>query len=447
MTVKTDTQPAETKTVVDDLGDQTVNMDKLAALKAKMAKKEDTVPPRIVAKKTRSIRVGVVGTGQGGSRLAEAFHALGYEAVCFNTATQDLVDIKLPEANKFLLDFSLGGAAKDLSLGAAAAEAHKEAISELVNDKLGECQLLLLTSSLGGGSGAGSLETMVDVLSATGKPVVMMTALPMENEDAQTKQNALETLAKLSKEVQNKRISNLFVVDNAKIESIYSDVSQMDFFEVANKAIVEPLDAFNTYSAMPSPLKALDSMEFAKILTDGEGLSLYGSMTVPNYEEDTAIAEAVINNLSQGLLASGFDLKQSKYVGVMVIANKEVWSKIPSSSVNYAMALIEEACGVPEAVFKGVYQSEEVTDDVVKVYSMFSGLGLPDSRVSQLKKDVHELTAKAKEKTVARNLTLNLDTGTEQTVSAAQKIKEKIAAQSSTFGKFTKSVVVDKRKK
>lgn len=430
--------------IIDDLETGTINEDKMAALKAKLAGGK---VPQKAAKKARSINIGVVGSGQAGSSMASELFALGYPAVCFNTAQQDLADVKIPDANKLLLDFSLGGAAKDMNLGAAAAEAHKEAISALIEEKLGDCQLVVLTSSLGGGSGAGSLNTMIDVLSATGKPIVMMVALPMSNEDAQTKQNALETLSKLSKEVQSKRIANLFVVDNAKIESIYSDVSQMDFFQVANKAIVEPLDVFNTFSAMPSPVKALDSMEFAKILTDGEGLSLYGSMTVPNYEEDTAIAEAVISNLSSGLLASGFDLKQTKYAGVMIIANKAVWAKIPSSSVNYAMAVISEQCGNPNAVFRGVYQSEDVTEDVVKVYSMFSGLGLPDSRVSQLKKEVSELSAQAAEKTVARNLNLTLDTGTEQTVSAAQAIKNKIAAKSSTFGKFTQSVVVDKRKK
>jgi len=44
-----------------------------------------------------------------------------------------------------------------------------------------------------------------------------------------------------------------------------------------------------------------------------------------------------------------------------------------------------------------------------------------------------------------RNLSLQLDTGTNETVSAAQKIKEKIAAKSSSFGKLV-SGVVDRRK-
>ena len=53
-------------------------------------------------------------------------------------------------------------------------------------------------------------------------------------------------------------------------------------------------------------------MEWGKLFTDGEGLTVYGELTVDNFAEDTAIAEAVVNNLNGNLLAGGFDLKQSQ---------------------------------------------------------------------------------------------------------------------------------------
>lgn len=419
---------------------------KLAVLKAKMASKNgEQMPPRIVEKKKHSINFGVIGSGQAGSRLAECFFTLGYQAVAINTAQQDLEHINLPPENKLHLDHGLGGAAKELSIGSEAAETYKDTINELVATKLNDAQVLLFTTSLGGGSGAGSVETIIDILSATGKPVAVISVLPMSNEDSQTKNNALQTLAKLAKAAQNKQINNLIVVDNAKIETIYSDVNQLDFYNVSNKAIVEPLDIFNTLSSTASSVKSLDPMEFGKLFTDGEGLSVYGTMSVPNYEEDTAIAEAVINNLGGNLLSAGFDLKKSRYVGVMIVASKEVWGKVPSASVNYAMAMVNDLCGTPKGVFKGIY-TVDTNEDVVKVYSMFSGLGLPDDRVAQLKKEALEHAAKSKEKDEGRNLSLKLDTGVEETVSAADKIKQKIASKGSAFGKLTKNAIVDKRK-
>lgn len=438
--------------IVDDLSNTEVKTDavdtnKLAALKAKSQAKqqESKMASKIVTKKERSLVLGVLGSGQAGSRIAEAFYKLGYDAVVLNTAMQDLKFIEIPDSNKLLLEYGVGGASKELSIGAAAAEAHRDAIVELINDKLNSSQVNVLTLSLGGGSGAGSCETLVDLLVATGKPLVVMTVLPMDTEDAQTKANALETLAKLADYAKTKKISNLLVVDNAKIESIYHNVSQMEFYSVANKVIVNTIDAFNTFSSMPSSTKALDPMEFSKIFIDGEGLSVYGELTVDNYTEDTSIAEAVINNLNGNLLSGGFDLKQSKYVGFIVAASKAVWDKIPAASVNYASAMINDLCGSPKGVFKGMYVTES-SEDNVKVYSMFSGLGLPSDRIEQLKKDTKELQTKVKEKDEQRNLSLQLDTGVNETVSAAQKIKEQIKAKNSAFGKFVGGGVVDRRK-
>jgi cell division GTPase FtsZ len=446
------TEQDQKENVVDDVSNQeakpseSVDASKLAALKARsQAKQEESkMAAKIVSKKDRSIVLGVLGTGQAGSRIAEAFYKLGYDAVAVNTAMQDLKFIDIPDSNKLLLEHGLGGAAKEIEIGKAAAESHRGEILQLVNEKLQHSQINVLCLSLGGGSGAGSCETMVDLLASLGKPLVVIAALPMDTEDAQTKSNALETLAKLAKATQTKRVNNLIVVDNAKIEAIYQNVSQVDFFSTANKAIVEPIDIFNTLSSMPSAVNGLDPMEWGKLFTDGEGLTVYGELTIENFAEDTAIAEAVVNNLNGNLLAGGFDLKQSRYVGVIIAANKEVWAKIPSSSITYAMAMVNDQCGTPKGVFKGIYTVES-PDPVVKVYSMFAGLGLPDSRVTQLKKEAQEHMQNVKGKDEQRNLNLNLDTGTNETVSAAQKVKEKMAQKASAFGKLVGGVV-DRRK-
>jgi len=452
MSATSKTEEVKLENVVDDVSkvevkkEDAVDPNVLAALKAKsQAKQQETkMSAKIVSKKERSLALGVLGSGQAGSRLAEAFYKLGYEAVAINTAMQDLKYIDIPDSNKLLLEYGLGGAAKEVEIGKAAAEAHQGEIAQLVNEKLANAQVNVLCLSLGGGSGAGSCDTLVDLLASSGKPLVVITVLPMDTEDAQTKSNALETLSKLAKATQTKKVNNLIVVDNAKIEAIYSDVSQFDFFKTANKAIVDPIDVFNTLSSMPSDVKPLDPMEWGKLFTDGEGLTVYGELTINNFVEETAIAEAIMNNLNGNLLAGGFDLKQSRYVGVIIAANKEVWAKIPSASVTYAMHMVNDQCGTPRGVFKGIYTIDN-PDPVVKVYSMFTGLGLPDSRVAQLRKDAQEHMQTVKGKDEKRNLNLNLDTGTNETVSAAQKVKDKIAAKSSAFGKLVGGVV-DRRK-
>lgn len=425
MTIESKTMETEKETVVNNLEEDKA-LAELRALKNKKTDEKKSVP--------KSLRFGMIGSGQAGSRLVEVGFAQGYDAICFNTAMQDLEHIKIPNENKYLLEYGLGGASKDTSIGRAAAEAHQDGIIELIQEKLSNTDVFVVAFSLGGGSGAGSAPVIIDLLARTGRPIVVIAALPMTTEDTVTKQNSLETLSKLASYAQEKVISNLIVVDNAKLEAIYSDVNHMDFFKVANQAVVTPLDAFNKYSKMASNDKPLDSMEWAKLLTDGEGLSIYGEIEVDNYSEDiTAIAKAVMNNTEAGLLASGFDLSQAKYSGVIIAANSNVWKNITRASIDYAAAMVADCCPGAQASFRGSYVDDSIKGEIVKIYSMFSGLGLPDDRVKQLKKDVEVETAKVQVRDKARSLNLTLDTGKEKTVSKADEIRQQITKSSSKF--------------
>jgi cell division GTPase FtsZ len=448
MSVTSEIIEEKKESIEDDVSDQVDNT--LEELKAKMAasKKAKADQTKVVPQKPKkSLNFGIVGTGQAGSRVAEAFFDLGYNAVVFNTASQDLEQIKIPDTNKYLLEYGIGGAAKDLDIGFNAADIHREGIENIITRELGNADVFLLCLSLGGGSGAGSHDVMLDVLSSIGKQIVVITVLPMSSEDAQTKSNALKTLSKLAQAVNDKIVSNLIVVDNAKLEAIYSDVSHMDFFSVGNKAIVTTIDALNTYSMMSSNDKGMDSMEFAKLFTDGEGLCIYGEVVVPDYAEDTTmIAQAVIENHENGLLASGFDLAQTKYVGLVIAANENAWRQIPRGSVEYARELIKENCPGTESVFYGTYVDNTIKEDVVKLYSMFSGLGLPDSRVVQLRKDVEAETVKTQERAKARGINLTLDTGKDKTISKAEEIRQKITKNKSKFSQSFGKGKLDFRK-
>lgn len=458
MGTETKTETVSKEAVVDNLeAKPQVDEDKLAKLKARAAQKraeeetekaqvqEESMPPRIVEDRKRSLRFGVIGSGQAGSRLAEQFSELGYPAVVLNTAPQDLEDIKVPEQNKLLLDFGLGGAGKDLSIGHDAADAYRAAINQLVQTKLSDAQVFIFCTSLGGGSGAGSVEVIVDILSSIGKPVVVLTVLPKASEDAQLKHNAWQTLSKFTKMFNEGKIDNIITVDNAKIESLYSDVGPFNFFKVSNKAIVGPIDVFNVMSRRKDEgLKVLDSTEFGKLFIDGKGFTVYGEMSVEDYEDEMAIATAIVESLKGNLLASGFDIRQARYAGFMLVAPERVWDKIPSMSLDYAQRMINDACDSPLAIFQGVYR-DETGQDCIKVYSMFSGLGLPEERVDQLKTEAQAKMANAERKDTERKLHMKVDVG-EETINKVDEIKRKIESKKSSFNKLHGGAIQDRRK-
>ncbi len=438
------TEPQE---IIDNISDEVINSN-TQEIKEKQPiteKTEKRMNTEIGKNKPVSFKFGVIGCGHCGARLAAEHFKLGYDAIALNTATQDLVHIDIPEDNKLFLDIGIQGAAKDMSRGEQAAEMYREKIQELILDKLGSSEVIIVCSSTSGGSGAGALPVVIDILQTIGKPIVILAVLPMVSDDVRAKANAVETMAKLANYVREGKAHNLIIVDNARIESINAGVSQMEFFKVANKSIVETLHTINRYSMEPSPDKPLDSAEFATILLNGEGLSIYGQICVHDYEDELAISAAVENGLTENLLAEGFDFKQAKYVGFMAIANENVWKKVPAGAVNFASQMITDKFGNPESSYRGTYISDD-PEDVVKVYTIVSGLSLPESRLDGLKKDVEAQQAIIKAKDVDRAKKLTVASQSNNAISDVEKIKQRLSNKMKGFGKLN-SLVVDKRSK
>ena len=85
--------------------------------------------------------------------------------------------------------------------------------------------MFYLCISGGGGTGSSSVETMLSIMS-TRKPTGVIYILPKETDDAQSKKNSIDTLSRLAAMATNDMISNLIIVDNAKIEQIYSTMER-----------------------------------------------------------------------------------------------------------------------------------------------------------------------------------------------------------------------------
>jgi len=459
-TVKNTTISLEREVIMDDLTNkdenavaaEQVDMEKLAALKAKIeAKREKEKETAMLkqdkpAEKVPSVRLGILGSGQAGGRLCEVFYSYNTDIVCLNTAQVDLDNIKVPESNKLLLDNNVGGSAKSLELGEQAAVIHADKIRKAINTHLADAEVLVLATSLGGGSGAGSLPVLVDLLGETGKPIVAMVVLPKTSDDGLSKNNALITLNKLSKLTQNKKVSSIICIDNAKIEQIYNDVSPLNFFQVANREVVSMFHNMNCLANSVGIDKTIDKMEWLKLMLDGEGFSIYGSLKVEQYSGELDLAEALLANVEANLLSGSFDIKQAKYAGVFISANEKVWSKLSNVTLDYCMSCINSEFDAPLGVFKGTYKDNSIEGDYVLVHFFYSGLGLPMPKINALKSEVEKLNAMIKDKAANRSVSLEFDLGGDKVLSKADEVKSKIAAKNSNFGKFI-SNTIDRRNK
>jgi hypothetical protein len=197
---------------------------------------------------------------------------------------------------------------------------------------------------------------------------------------------------------------------------------------------------------MATPYDSLDSMDFGRLITSGD-CTVYGMIEVEDYMETTSIAEAVIENLEAGLLASDFNLKETRLGGFIVVGNKEVMSKLPAVNISYASHMISSICNSPQLV-SGVYEVAD-QDNTIKVFTMFSGLGLPTVRVNNLQREAEEQMAIAKEKENTRSEKMSIDYGT-TTETKAQEVHKIITQKKSGFGKLTTNAnkkIIDYRKR
>jgi len=400
----------------------------------------------LVEQQDRSVNFGVVGIGQAGSRIAEQFYNRGYDSIILNTALQDLSLIRIPEKQKMFLDYALGGAAKDRDTGAAAVSEYSGPILEMLQDNFTDNEILVLATSGGGGSGSGGAENMVRIMSQMGKPIVMIYILPLSSEDTLAKHNSIQTLSQLSKMAKGDEISSLIVVDNAKIEILHPGLPVSKFWDVANETIVEPLHLFNMLSATPSEYTSLDSMDFVATLL-GNDCALYGMIEVKDYLEEEAIASAIVQNLENGLLADEFDLKQTRTAGVIITGGKEILEQIPAANLEFGFSMLNKICSDGTKIFRGIYNIPG--QETIRVYSLFSGLGLPEERVKELKLEAERHMDRLKQKEDNRASNMTIDVGKTQVASASDQMYNKIKNKNSAMGKIKRNSkkIVDRRRK
>ncbi len=173
-----------------------------------------------------------IGSGQGGGRLAEAFHKLGYKVICVNTAKQDLASLTVPDDQKILLDAGEQGAGKDMRVGEEAAAKGQQQVYELMLKKLGKVDHVFICVGAGGGSGGGSTLVLVETakkflaysgMDDVGSRVGVICALPTAGECASpsVSKNAQFLAEALSKLANLHLFSPLVFRDNDKIPKLY----------------------------------------------------------------------------------------------------------------------------------------------------------------------------------------------------------------------------------
>lgn len=343
--------------------------------------------------KELAVKFGIIGTGQGGSRLADTFWQIGYRRVCaINTTAQDFLGLQIPQKNQKVLEAgndTMGGAGKDIAKGEEAIKKCSEDVISLMQNSFGEdVDHIMICVGMGGGSGTGTTMHLIKLakyyLKHLGKPekIGIMVTLPKFSEGGMVQANAANLLEKLEPLAQTKELSPFIVVDNQSIHQMFPMVPAKIFWQTANKNTVGLFDIFNVLASQKSQYTTFDRADYRSVLDSG--LIVFGATKLEKYSSDTDISDGLRTNLKRTLLAD-VDMESASHVAAILAAPDAILGILPQSHIDLAFETLERMLGGQNrklVVHQGVY---EASKNGLFLYTMVGGLKLPKKRIDMLK--------------------------------------------------------------
>ena len=337
-----------------------------------------------------AVKYGVIGSGQGGSRMADSMYQIGYRRVCaINTTVQDFLGLQIPADNQLVLE-AQGGAGKDIVVGSDALNKSAEDVMNLMRRAFGnDVDHIMICIGLGGGSGSGSAHGLIRLAKyyfrQLGKPenIGMIVSLPKFSEGGKVQANAYTLMISLLPLVDSKTISPFVVCDNQAIHQMFPNVPAKVFWQTANKNVVGLFDIFNVLAAQKSQYTTFDRADYRNMLSSGT--IIFGATKLDKYSYDTDLSDGLRNNLKKTLLADGFELSSATHVAAILAAPDQILGVLPQSHIDLAFETLERILGGTTktlTMHQGVYEASKMG---LYLYTMVGGLKFPAKRLEILK--------------------------------------------------------------
>lgn len=349
-----------------------------------------------------ALTYGIIGSGQGGGRIAKAFFDIGYrKTVILNTAQSDLNLLGLPENHKFHVDHKGGqGAGKDQSKAKAAYEDRRQEIFNRLRETFGEnVDRILICVGVAGGTGGGSVDTLIDIAKDyftyvghddASERVGVVASLPTTGEvgSPHVAKNAHTRISNLLDRADAGDFAPLIIVDNDKIKKLYPQLTVKKFWPTINNTVAGLFHIFNLLTTKDSDYTSFDPMDYDSIMKT-KGCMIFGVTSVKDMNSETGIASALKNNLEKTLLAGGFDLTTATAAASIVVGGSNVYEEVAGlmDSIEYGFDTLTTITG-GAMLHRGIYEDPSKTNLVA--YTIVGGLDAPTRRVQELKKFLKE---------------------------------------------------------
>jgi hypothetical protein len=387
-----------------------------------------------------SIKLGFIGVGQGGSKIADAFAGLktpvdqeqAYPVMIINSNLGDIRSLKnVPFANQKGLKGYEKGVGKKPEVGRQAFEENGADIFDDIMRVMKDCEKIYVCGSLGGGTGTGIINLLVDTIADyMGIPVASIVSLPVPDEIESL--NAFNALSELTAKLNEYReddqggtyrvLENLIILDNQKIIKEHledPEVKNLTWDYYSNYKVASILHEWNVVCSLESDI-TLDAADLMNHVFMTGGVLTFAKKKI-NLDKDIRSKEDLIEEIvstykGKNVLANGFDYqKDTKSMAICVVLPKDRSNEINQDTLEIIKRRIKE--DLPDiSIYTGFANWGSEKNAIV--YTIASLAGLPE-RARALRQEAIDLKNKRMER---ENQTTGLGLG------------EKIESNSSNSG-------------
>ena len=324
---------------------------------------------------TTRLKFAIIGLGQCGGNLANAFAKYGYPSMAINTSILDLKDLaNIPENRKIHAPLNdTDGAGKDPRIGEKAIFSHLPNILTGIQQFVSGADAILITAGLGGGTGS-NIALLGNMLKRFNLPIVALVTIPTNDESALSKVNALRAINRIVGE----NFDSCIIVDNHKILQQFPDSSLAAFYPQANDYVVKTFTNFNSLTTEFSAksLISFDNEDFRKVLLS-KGILIFG---------ETELAASQINTLddilprlkeiwqTSGLMAEGFNFATAASGAISIYAPAAILQKTSSRFLNFLGEEFKSLTNGATCYF-GLYEVPNSAS--IKISTMLGRLTIP----------------------------------------------------------------------
>lgn len=322
------------------------------------------------------LKVCIVGLGNCGNQIAElAKVTKNIDGVAINSSQNDLVNVKsIPT----VLVGDEKGAGKERI---AAKKFVKSAINKILDnnnfdDLVSHQDVIFVVSSIGGGTGSGMTPMVTDILSRkySAKTFVVVEVYPPIKESIGAQQNSMEYLNEIKNFLPN---VTYMCYDNNK----YANLTTSEMMKRVNSEIVEAIDILRGQYLYPTPFNSIDEKDMLKILSTPGRLAVYN---VDGFNEKSLDEKTICERMVEVIRheSSNVELEKDGFVkrfGAITNISPKINDKYYPGTNDALCAAI----GEPVESFEHNYINQDA-DDSNKYAVIFSGLSIPDDRLSKI---------------------------------------------------------------